>query len=99
MATVGQQLLAPETGSNRWTYIIPENKDSHTKTYHLLVYVDYGKSSEKFETVTFTQDAYEDELIETTYSPLIILKSMQNWRKSDHTLRKLAKCIYLRKNR
>ena len=64
----GGQLLAPETGSDRWTYIIPENKDSHTKTYHLLVYVDYGKSSEKFETVTFTQDAYEDELIGTAYS-------------------------------
>lgn len=64
----GGQLLAPETGSNHWTYIIPENKDSYTKTYHLLVYVDYGKSSEKFETVTFTQDAYEDELVETTYS-------------------------------
>ena len=33
-----------------------------------MVYVDDGKSSEKFETVTFTQDAYEDELIGTAYS-------------------------------
>lgn len=64
----GGLLLSPETGSNRWTYSIPENKDSYTKTYHLLVYVDYGKSSEKFETITFTQDAYKDELVKTTYS-------------------------------
>lgn len=64
----GGLLSSPETGSNRWTYSIPENKDSYTKTYHLLVYVDYGKSSEKFETITFTQDAYEDELVNTIYS-------------------------------
>ena len=63
----GGQLYLPETGSNRWEYEIPENTTSSQKTYHLLVYIDYGKSSEKFETITYTQGAYEDEVIGTTY--------------------------------
>lgn len=63
----GGHLYLPETGSDRWEYEIPENTTSYQKTYHLLVYVDHGKSSEKFETITYTQEAYEDEVTGTTY--------------------------------
>lgn len=60
-------IYSPETGSDRWEYQIPENTTPYEKTYHLLVYVDYGKSSEKFETITYTQEAYEEEVTGTTY--------------------------------
>jgi hypothetical protein len=54
--------------SDKWEYQIPENTTPYEKTYNLLVYVDPGKSSEKFETITYTQEAYEDEVINTNYN-------------------------------
>ena len=61
-------VYSPETDSDKWEFEIPENTTSYEKTYHLLVYVDYGESSEKFETITYTQEAYEDEVVNVSYN-------------------------------